>query len=95
MKYLGAARGLEEALGLYRDLGDRLGQATALLYLGIVRRATGDLPSAARTLEEALDISLNLGHRLRRLAWLCQPDVDPPEYRGRRTVGPFQSATAS
>ena len=32
---------LEQALGIYRDLGDRLGQANALNYLGDVRRLTG------------------------------------------------------
>ena len=36
--YPGAARALEEALGIYRDLGDRLGEANALTELGIVRR---------------------------------------------------------
>ncbi len=49
--YPGAARDLEEALGIYRDLGDRLGQANALTYLGDVRRMTGDYPGAARDLE--------------------------------------------
>ena len=32
---------LEQALGIYRDLGDRLGQAYALNALGDVRRADG------------------------------------------------------
>ena len=35
--YPGAAEALAEALGISRDLGDRLGQANALLNLGIVR----------------------------------------------------------
>ena len=39
--YPGAAQALEEALGIYRDLGDRLGQANALSDLGVVRRMTG------------------------------------------------------
>src|SRR5260370_20655738 len=43
----------EQALGIYRDIGDRLGQANALLYLGAVRRDTGDFPGAARGLEQA------------------------------------------
>ena len=29
----------QEALGICRDLGDRLGQANALYYLGVVRLA--------------------------------------------------------
>jgi hypothetical protein len=32
--YPGAAQVLEQALGIYRDLGDRLGQDGALFYLG-------------------------------------------------------------
>ena len=36
--YPGAAQDLEQALALCRDLGDRLGQANALLSLGDVRR---------------------------------------------------------
>ena len=38
----GAARDLEEAQGISRDIGDRLGQANALTYLGCVREQTGD-----------------------------------------------------
>ena len=55
--YPAAAQALEQALGIYRDLGDRLGQASALNDLGVVRRATGDYPAAAQALEQALDIS--------------------------------------
>jgi len=62
--YPGAARALEEALGICRDLGDWPGQATALTNLGDVRRLTGDYPGAARDLEEALGISRDLGDRL-------------------------------
>ena len=47
--YPAAAQALEQALGIYRDLGDRLGQANALSDLGDVRRLTGDYPAAART----------------------------------------------
>jgi len=61
--YPGAARDLEEALGICRDLGDRPGQAWALTSLGNVRLA-GDYPGAARVLEEALGISRDLGDRL-------------------------------
>ena len=46
--YPGAARDLQEALGICRDLGDRPGQANALTWLGVVRRLTGDYPAAAR-----------------------------------------------
>jgi len=60
----GAARDLEEALGIHRDLGNRLGQANALHSLGHARRLTGDYPGAARDLEEALGIHHDLGDRL-------------------------------
>ncbi len=46
-----------------QHLGDRAGQANALHDLGIVRRLTGDYPSAARDLEEALGISRDLDDR--------------------------------
>ena len=61
--YPGAARDLEEALGICRDLGDRRGQANALTSLGDVRRLTEDYPAAARDLEEALGICRDLGDR--------------------------------
>jgi tetratricopeptide (TPR) repeat protein/transcriptional regulator with XRE-family HTH domain len=61
--YPGAARDLQEALGICRDLGDRRGQALALTHLGYTRRLTGDLPGAARDLQEALGISQDLGDR--------------------------------
>ncbi|MGD0377598.1 MAG: tetratricopeptide repeat protein [Streptosporangiaceae bacterium] len=60
----GAARDLEEALGIHRDIGDRIGQAGALHSLGHVRRLTGDYPGAARDLEEALGIHRDIGDRL-------------------------------
>jgi len=54
------ATGVETA----RRLGDRLGQANALLDLGTVRWLTGDYPGAASALSEALGISRDLGDRL-------------------------------
>jgi len=50
-----------------RHIGDRPGQATALINLGNVRRLAG-FPGAARDLEEALDICRDLGDRLGQ-AW--------------------------
>ena len=55
---------LQEALAIYRDLGDRLGQANALHYLGNVRRLTGDYPGAVQALQGALAIYRDLGDRL-------------------------------
>jgi tetratricopeptide (TPR) repeat protein len=62
--YPGAARDLEEALGIHRDTGDRLGRAGALTSLGRVRRLTGDYPAGTRDLEEALGIHRDLGYQL-------------------------------
>ncbi len=59
--YPGAARDLQEALGICRDLGDRPGQALALTNLGTTRRMAGDYPGAARDLQEALGICQDLG----------------------------------
>ena len=61
--YPAAAQALEQALDIYRDLGDRLGQANALSDLGVVRRMTGDYPAAAQALEQALGIYRDLGDR--------------------------------
>jgi tetratricopeptide (TPR) repeat protein len=47
-----------------RQLGDRLGQANALLELGTVRWLTGDYPGATAAEQEALGISCDLGDRL-------------------------------
>ncbi len=47
-----------------RHIGDRLGQANALLCLGAVRQLTGDYPGAAEALAQALGISRDLGDRL-------------------------------
>jgi len=52
------------ALEAARHLGDRLGQANALNYLGDLGRLTGDYAAAVRVQEEALDIYRDLGNRL-------------------------------
>ena len=46
-----------------RHLGDRLSEANALSYLGVVRQLTGDYPGAAGALEAALGICRDLGDR--------------------------------
>jgi tetratricopeptide (TPR) repeat protein len=48
---------------MFRDLGDRRGEADALNRLGGVRRLTGDHPGAASALEEALRIYRRIGDR--------------------------------
>jgi tetratricopeptide (TPR) repeat protein len=54
----------EAALQAARHLGDRLGQAGALNYLGDLRRLTGEYPPAAQAQEQALGIYRDLGNRL-------------------------------
>jgi tetratricopeptide (TPR) repeat protein len=75
--YLSAAQAHEQALDIYRDLGHRLGQANALLHLGIVRRVTGDYPAAAQALEQALDICRDLGDRGRDRGSQRERDAAP------------------
>ena len=60
--YPAATHLVEQALGISRDIGDRLGQAWSLLYHGIVRRETGDYPAAAQLMDEALGIFRDLGN---------------------------------
>jgi tetratricopeptide (TPR) repeat protein len=54
----------EAAIAPARQLGDRLGEASALNDLGTVRRLTGDYSAAARAHEQALDIYRDIGERL-------------------------------
>jgi tetratricopeptide (TPR) repeat protein/transcriptional regulator with XRE-family HTH domain len=62
--FAGAARDLEEALGIYRGDGNRLGQANVLNNLGDMRRLIGDYKVAAVDLEEALALYRGLGDQL-------------------------------
>jgi tetratricopeptide (TPR) repeat protein len=58
---LGRARDLyEEAVELYRGLGDRRGMADALHNLAPIPMMTGDLPLARRLLAQARDLWLEL-----------------------------------
>ena len=59
----GRRRQLPAGAGLFRDLGDRQGQALAIVNLGDVQRRTGDYPAAAASQQQALDMFRDLGHR--------------------------------
>lgn len=61
--YQAASQAHEQALAIFRELGSKPGQANALGYLGVVRRATGDYPAAAQAMEQALVIFRDLGDR--------------------------------
>jgi tetratricopeptide (TPR) repeat protein len=69
-----------------RRLGDRLGEASALNCLGIVRQLTGDYQGAAEDLEQALTLSRESGNRLGQANALTNlGDV-------RRLTGDYQRA---
>ena len=59
--YPAAAASHRQALALYRDLGDRRGQAYALNHLGVVRRLTGDYRAAAASHQQAIPLYRDLG----------------------------------
>lgn len=58
------------ALQAARDLGDRAGQACALLNLGQMRQLTGDYPAAAELLTEAIAVFGDVGDRAGQAAAL-------------------------
>jgi tetratricopeptide (TPR) repeat protein len=55
--YPAAAQLLEQALGIYRDLGNRSGEVMALNESGTLHRATGDLARAEGRHRQALDLA--------------------------------------
>jgi tetratricopeptide (TPR) repeat protein/transcriptional regulator with XRE-family HTH domain len=61
--YPGAARDLQEAMGIYQDIDDRHGRAIALTLLGNVRRMAGDYLGALSDLQEAVGIRQDFGDR--------------------------------
>ena len=58
-----AARLLVRALSVFEELGDRLGQAKALLSLGMVRQADRGLPVRRRGRAAGTDLSRELGRQ--------------------------------
>ncbi|WP_194908966.1 tetratricopeptide repeat protein [Catenulispora rubra] len=62
--YPGAAEAQASALEIYRQIGNRLGEAHALTDLGRVRQMTGDYPAAAEAQASALEIYRQIGDRL-------------------------------
>ena len=92
--YASAARNQRAAHEVYRELGNRLGQANALTALAEARRLTGDQAGAARDLEEAIGIFLDLGFRGSE-AWAlnyrpspCRASVKPTYARGNPKTAP-------
>jgi len=56
-EYPAAAQALEQALGLFRDVGGRGGEAEALNERGTLHRVTGDLVQAEGCHQQALDLA--------------------------------------
>jgi tetratricopeptide (TPR) repeat protein len=52
-----AAQALQEALSLYRDLGDQIGEAEALNEAGALHMFRGDLSAAETRHRQALDLA--------------------------------------
>ncbi len=70
LDYPAAFEHFTQALGLYRELGDRLGEASVLSSLAVVWQHTGDHRTAAATQEESLRLYRSIGHRLGEAAAL-------------------------
>jgi DNA-binding SARP family transcriptional activator len=62
----------EAAAAAAGDLGDRLGQASALNQVGLLRRLTGEYPAAELVLGQALNLFRELGERRGEAAALAQ-----------------------
>jgi|SRR5579859_468847 len=54
---------LEESLSIYRELGDKVGMAEALGWLGMLRPLPSDAVAKFRLFQESLDLSLAAGDR--------------------------------
>jgi tetratricopeptide (TPR) repeat protein len=55
--YPAAVQALKQALGIYRDLGDRGGEAEALNKKGTLHQVSGDLAQAEAYHQRALDLA--------------------------------------
>ena len=70
-----AADNRDEALRLFRALGDRRGQAWVLNEAGMVQQLTGDYPAASATLAQARDLFCEIGDRQGQAQALLQLGV--------------------
>ena len=72
----------EEALALYREIGDSFGTGASLMNLGVFWREEGDLPRARRLMEEAASVHRTSGdvsaiaHTLGQLGLLALAEGD-------------------
>jgi len=88
-RYADAREALDEALGIFRELGDLRGQALAINYLGVLRYAVGEYRDSEDYLGEALALYRSLGDRHGQAEVIC--DI------GRMTVylGNYESAISA
>ena len=90
--YPAAAQAQEQALDIYRDIGNRNGEAEALNDKGTLHRVSGDLAQAQRCHQQALDLARAIAssrNQAHALAWAAAPwpPTTPPGPRpscGRR-----------
>ena len=68
--YAASTRACEEAMGLYRSLGDRAGEGMCLQQLGQISFQAGDFGRAREHLDAALALAEDIGDQ--RLVALCQ-----------------------
>ena len=61
--YPSAAANLTDAIKLYRDLNDQLGEAGSLSELGALQHATGDYQNATASLARAVELAHDIGER--------------------------------
>ena len=62
-RYEQAARHQQEAVAIFRDIGDRFGEARALGNLGLARQRQGRYQEAADYHQQALDLFREIGDR--------------------------------
>ena len=80
-------------MALYRELGDKPGQAYALNHLGLVQQETGDYPAAIASHQQALELARDAGDPLAEavsltdLAMVQQLTGDYRARRGRLPAG--------
>jgi hypothetical protein len=80
---------------LYRDLGNQVGQASALNGLGFMYRVSSDYRSAAACCQQALELFRGLGNRRRQAYALIHLGVVQQETGDYRAAPPASSRHGS
>ena len=91
--YPAAAQALDEALGLYRDIGDRGGEAVALNERGTLHRVSGELALAQECHQRSLELSRDIdsswdeAHALAGLGRCALADGDAAQAESSAAAG--------